>query len=496
MSLLIKGVQVVDGVGSPPYKADVLVQRNLISAIGDLKRRRAVREIDGLGNYLAPGFIDIHATSDHFLTLFSNPAQNHFTNQGITTIIGGHCGASLAPLLYGNLQSIRKWTDPNEINVNWHTVAEFLKILDRIPLGVNFGTLIGHSTIRRDLVGENSRPMRGKELPVFKRILKDSLEEGAYGLSTGLGYVHGQNIRQGEIKALAEIVAQYDGVYSTHLRDDEEGIISSVDETIKLAKSTRVKTLISHFYPIKGFEEKFRLALTKIEKNAASASIYFETYDWGERSAAIYLLLPKWAKEGNLEAMLKRLENKKTRERILKEIKEPEEFKFLMLASVPEHPYLLGKTIGEIAADSGETEEEALLRIMQATRLRATVWLSDVDRELADESLLSGRALISAHNNAGLPNEVMHSRSLLETFPMYLDFAVKQSSMPIEAAIKKITLEPARLLGLTKRGAIKERNIADLVVIGKSDYKVKHTILGGKVVGEEETRGQVLRHGG
>src|SRR3989304_4836200 len=107
MSLLIKGVQVVDGKGGEPYKADVLVQKNVISAIGNLKGKKTDRVLDGLGHYITPGFIDVHNNADHYLSLFNNPAQKNFVKQGITTIIGGHCGSSLAPLLYGNLGSIR-----------------------------------------------------------------------------------------------------------------------------------------------------------------------------------------------------------------------------------------------------------------------------------------------------------------------------------------------------------------------------------------------------
>lgn len=493
MSLLVKDVQVVDGTGKPPYKADVLVQKNIISAIGNLKRRRAQKEIDGLGNYLTPGFIDIHATSDHFLTLFNNPTQHHFTDQGVTTVIGGHCGVSLAPLVYGDLKSIRKWADPAEININWRSIKEFLRTLDALPLGINFGTLVGHSTIRRDLVRENNRNLRGGETNVFKKLLKEALEQGAFGLSTGLGYAHGRNINPSEIRAFAEIVAQYNGVYATHLRDDQENLIPSVEETIKLAKAAKVKTLISHLYPLKGSEERFETALSKIEKSAASASVYFETYDWEERLVAMYVLLPKWAQEDNLEVMLERLADNKTRTKILKELKVPG-LKFLTIASAPRHPYLLGKTIGKIADDSGETMEEALLRIMQATRLQATVWLSDINREVADKAILSSQSFVSANSNAGLPHEVIHFAPLLQVFPIYLESAVKQAAAPIEQAVRKITSQPANYFGITRRGVIKERNIADLVIIGKSDYKVRSTILGGKVVGEEKARGEVLRH--
>src|SRR3989344_2580012 len=276
MSLLIKGVQVVDGAGRPPYKADVLIQKNIISAIGNLKRRRARKEIDGLGNYLTPGFIDINTDSDHHLTLFTDPSQSDFTNQGVTTSIGGHCGASLAPLLYGTLESIRKWVDPTEINVNWHTVGELLKTLDKLPLGVNFATLVGHSTIRRALVGESNRRLTQKELAVFQKILEQSLDEGAYGLSTGLGYVHGRLASDRELRALVKVVADAGGVYTTHLRNETDELLESVKETVRVAKSTGAKTIISHLRPLKGSENQFDEALKLLEKSSASASVYFD----------------------------------------------------------------------------------------------------------------------------------------------------------------------------------------------------------------------------
>ena len=134
-TILIKNIQLLDGSGRPPVKADVLVKNEKISAIGNFPKYRADEIIDGLGAYLAPGFIDINTDSDHYLTLFSNPSQKDFVAQGVTTIIGGQCGASLAPLIYGSLESIREWADISKINVNWHTLAEFLKAMERSAFG-------------------------------------------------------------------------------------------------------------------------------------------------------------------------------------------------------------------------------------------------------------------------------------------------------------------------------------------------------------------------
>ena len=129
--ILIRSAKVVDGSGKPAYTADVLIQGDKITAVGYFPTKKADLIIDGLGFYLTPGFIDIHTDSDHSLDLFLHPDQKDFLLQGVTTIIGGNCGSSLAPLLYGQLESIQKWTDINQINVDWHTVGEFFQVLNR-----------------------------------------------------------------------------------------------------------------------------------------------------------------------------------------------------------------------------------------------------------------------------------------------------------------------------------------------------------------------------
>ncbi len=483
----------MDGEGKPPYKADVLVQGRAISAIGDLKNKRARKTIDGLGNYLTPGFIDIDTDSDHYLSLFTNPSQSDFTGQGVTTTIGGHCGASLAPLLYGTLESIRKWADPEEINVNWHTVAEFLATLEKLQLGVNFGTLIGHSTVRRSLIGEANRRLSQKELNVFKQILTQALNEGAFGLSTGLGYLHGRQASPAEIKTLVEIVARYDGVYTTHLRNETSELLSSVQEIIKIAKATKARTIISHLRPIKKFEKQYQEALEEIDKSAARASIYFNIYPYDTSLKTVYTLLPLWIQESNLETMTKNLQDKKTADRVLKELKKinPNTIK---IAGAPKHHYLIGKTLRELADNLNISPAEALLRLMRITDLRATVFHENINSEIMTQALASNRSFIASHGNGLLPGESLVHERAVNTFPKYLEIAVKSSGVPIETAIKKITADPARYFGLKHRGVVKERNIADLVILGKNDYQVKQVILGGKIVGEETTRGEILRH--
>src|SRR3989344_2597725 len=489
MSLLIKGVQVVDGKGGEPYKADVLVQKNVISAIGNLKGKKTDRVLDGLGHYITPGFIDVHNNADHYLSLFNNPAQKNFVKQGITTIIGGHCGSSLAPLLYGNLESIRKWADPHDINVDWHTVPELLETLERISIGLNFGTLVGHSTIRRALVGERSRLLQ-RELDVFKGVLERAMRDGAFGFSSGLGYVHGKMASKNEIKEFVDIVKKFDGVYSVHLRDEGDKILDAVKEIIALVKVSGAKTIISHFRPIKGFDREFEETLKYIND---TENLYFDAYPYDVSVRPLYTLLPDWAQVENIEAMLERVRTKKTAELIAGDFKTVPASEIL-IGGVPHHEYLVGKSIEDIAKNLGVSAEMALLHIMDVTDLRAVVFIKDVNEELLKRALVDEKALIASHSKGVVPGEFMvHERSV-GTFPKYLNMVVGDGVLSLEEAISRITYKPAELFGIKDRGLIKEGYVADLVVLSKNDYSPKHVVVGGKVFEEEAIKGEALRH--
>src|SRR3989344_5284867 len=318
--ILVKSAQVIDGTGRPPFKADVLIKDDKISAIGNFVSQKADLVIDALGSQLTPGFIDVDPGSVHYLSIFTEPRQRDFLLQGVTTIFGGQCGSSLAPLLYGTLESIRKWTDPNQINVGWHTVAEFLRVLERQGLGVNFGTLIGHSTIRRALIGETLRDLTVGELEVFKQLVGDGLEEGAFGLSTGLGYAHARQVPYAEIRLLAEIVAKHNGVYATHLRNEKVGQLSSIAETLRLGKEAGVKTIVSHLRPLIGYENDFVAGLEALEHDGGKLDIHFDSYPFDTSLVAIYTLLPDWAKNGGLEIMLANVKTPFLKTRLLKEL--------------------------------------------------------------------------------------------------------------------------------------------------------------------------------
>ncbi len=478
--LLIKNVKVIDGTGAEAYASDVLVSGNRISAIGNFPNRKADQVIEGLGGYLMPGFIDVNTDADHQLTLFTNPHQEDFLKQGVTTIIGGHCGSSLAPLLYGSLESIRKWTDPSQINVDWHDFKEFITAMKKHPLGVNFGTLVGHSTIRRAIIGEDLRDLTEQEIKVFGEIIKESLEEGALGLSTGLSYVHSRQTPYHEIKKLVSILLPYKAVYSTHLRDEKEDLFAAVNETINLFQETGVRTVISHFRPLIKYEKNFDAAFNLVDKTVGKMDFYYNLYPFDTSIIPIYTLLPLWAQKGSLHDMLSSLQTSATRARVLKELPTFKKGE-LIIASAPGNDHMVGKHLGK----------RDLLKAMLNSNLKAQIFHKNINHNKTIELLFANKALVGS-NSGGL------GERSTKTFPTFIELAEQRESYPLEKAIQKITSIPAEKFNIPERGRIMEGYFADLTLM--LNNKVKYVVVNGQVAvnkGEcnKTTAGTIITRG-
>lgn len=481
--VLIRGAKIVDGTGkNSPYQQDVFITGEKISAIGKFPNKKTDVVIDGLGLYLTPGFIDVNTDSDHHLSLFTNPQQQDFLRQGVTTIFGGLCGASLAPLIYGSLDAIRKWTNTSQVNINWHSVAEFLQVLGKRRLGVNFGTLVGHSTIRRALIGEDFRDLTLPELETFKKLLSDALADGAFGFSTGLGYAHSRRAPYAEIEALVKVVAEKGGVYATHLRDEREGLLASVMETMKIAAETGASTIISHLKPIIGFEHEYRKSVELISQFPEFINLHYDSYPFDESVVPIYTLLPAWAQIGNLEVMLSYIENPDIHGRLIKELSQIDGNN-VRVAQAGGREHLVGKTLHQLADNQEVGVPEALLRLMKLTRLRATIFYRNINLDLVNQNLERDRALI-ASNGASLPENtktIKHER-FYNTFPKFLETVLRQQALSLPQAIEKITSVPAKKFGLKGRGVVAENAVADLNLISVQSgaVQVKHVFVNGR----------------
>ncbi|MCL4405985.1 MAG: amidohydrolase family protein [Patescibacteria group bacterium] len=496
MSILIKGAQILDGNGNSPFKADILVLKDKISAIGDFRGHRpAETVIDGFGCYAAPGFIDVDTDSDHYLTLFTNPGQEDFLKQGVTTIFGGMCGYSLAPLVYGSMESVREWSESERLNVDWRTTKEFLSSLRRMTLGVNFGTLSGHLSMRQNIV-RKSRALSGQEMKILSALLDKSLRDGSFGMSSSLGYAAGEDIENEEIVELLKTVKDRNGIYSTHLRDYGDGLIESVKDSVGAAVRSGISTIISHFEPYSVSAKKYEQALGIIGENTAAADIHFDIFPYDTSVVVLSDLLPKRILSESVAETLARLGKpgyiKQIQSFWSKNKIDPET---MVIAGAPKNDYVVGKSIREFSQNRGLEPAEGVFELMRLTRMRGTMAVKNIDEKLIEKGLLHSQSLIASNSTSFDPSEkFVHERSK-NTFTKYLEIATK--SLSIEIAVKKITSVPARIFNLKNRGLLKEGNLADLVLI--RDNRIKDVIVSGKIAvrnGEIENSaaGQVLKH--
>ncbi len=501
MTLLIKNIQPIGSAGKMPPKTDIFISGDRISAMGDFSSKGADEVIDGQEAYASPGFIDVNTDSDHYLTIFDDPGQEDFLKQGVTTIIGGQCGSSLAPLIYGSLESIRKWTDVDRMNVDWNSIQEFLKILDSRHLGVNFGTMVGHSTVRRSIIGESQRVLTKNEIKVLDETLRRALFEGGFGLSTGLGYIHGKNTPYQEIKTLLKTVKKFDGVYATHLRKSGAELGESVDETIKVSQETGARTLISHFMPHFGEETEYENALSKFENLPAGRDFHFDVYPFDSTIVPLYTLLPEWAQKENLEMMNELIQDEWQRSKILKELPAIAG-DGLVVSKAAKNEAVVGQSMKDLKSTYGTNDsKKALLQLMVTTKLRAVVFHKNINEKLIRKAITNKCSLISSNASSSLDKgteKAVKSERATSTFTKFLSLVEKENLMPLGEAVKKITSVPARKFGIKERGELKEGNFADITLFKNGEIKL--VVVNGKVAVNEGafqnvSAGKILRHG-
>ena len=380
---------------------------------------------------------------------------------------------------------MQKWADIKQVNVNWLSMGEFREEMEKRKLGLNFGTLVGHGTLRRGIIGDDMRRLADNELELFKNILEKSLEDGALGLSAGLAYSHEKDARWDELEAMLEIVKCHNKFFSVHLRDEGRDLISAIDEVIDLAKHTRVPLQISHF-KVMG-EKNWPLgdmALQKIEAaQKAGIDVNFDVYPYTETGSVLYVYLPAWAAEGGKKMLLRRLKEKHLREKIISEMKNIHEYPYerAIIAISAINKNLPDRRVSKIAEARGITAEEAIVDLLVASDGRVITLLDCLWEENVKNAIKHPLSMIASdgsgydiiHTDSG---ELVHPRCF-GTFPRVLGQYVRQEKLlPIEEAVKKMTSMPAKKLGLKDRGILEKNLIADIAIFDPEKIAGKATV--------------------
>lgn len=469
-SLLIKKATVIDGTGAAPIIADVAINGDRIVNIATEINSSATEVVQANGKVLAPGFIDIQNHSDSHWRLFDGPLLESMITQGYTTIMVGNSGASLAPLVSeDSLKSLQKWHTMEGSNINWRSFAEFVEAMSAKRFGPNVGSLVGYSTLRRGLFGDKQTPVSVEELQTLKRMAVDALNEGAFGISTGLAYAHEANISDIELYEIAKIVAEHNAYISVHLRDESGSVIESVREVIAAAEQAKANLKISHL-KIR-HRENWPLStdvLAEIEGAwHRGVNVHFDVYPYTSTWQPIYTYLPTWATMGGRQQLLELLKNLTQRAKILTHLNSSEtNIPQLLIASTSSKLMVNGKTLSSIAAGFGTTSEEALLHLIENGGSEILVFDSSLDEKVVNDFCDHSLSFI-ATNGSGYSindtNKLIHPRCF-GTAAKFLHNVLQSKVISLPEAIRKLTSGPAKKVGITNRGVIAIDAKADLVL--------------------------------
>ena len=414
----------LDGSGADPVRADVGIDGERVTAIGDLSGASARSRFDADGLALTPGFIDVHTHDDR--ALLSAPDMSPKVSQGVTTVVTGNCGVSLAPLVD---------VDPppplnllgDRTHFRYATMGEYVEELESSPPAVNVAMLAGHSTLRAGVMDTLDRPATAAEIDRMDARLEEALNAGCIGMSSGLAYPPAINAPGDEIVALARRVSAHGGIYTTHMRNEREGVVDSVRETLEIGERADVPVVISH-HKCSG-RENWGLSLKTLPMIAEARKRRPVNLDVYPYTASSTVLMADWVEGAE---------------------------KVLVTWSVP-HPELAGRDLAAIREQWGCSTEEAVERLLPAGAIYYQMDEADLRRILSFEDAMIG--------SDGLPHDAHPHPRLWGTFPRVLGhYSRDEKLFPLPRAVRRMTSVPAAVFGLKDRGTLREGGFADLVV--------------------------------
>ena len=485
--IIIEKGHIIDGAGNPWFNADVGIANGKIVKIGQLAGQAASERIDAEKLIVSPGFIDIHCHMEG--PLFLTPREDGRICQGITTEIIGNCGMSAAPVLPETSDLLKTFshTTFGSLPWNWRSVSDFFARVEERQTTANIGTLVGHGTIRIAAMGFDNREPTPAELTAMKQSIKEAMAEGAFGLSSGLAYPPGLFSSQHELIELCKIVAQRQGIYTTHMRNETDEVIDYVAESIEVGEKSGVSLEISH-HKTAGTANwgKSQQTLKMIEEaRRRGLDINCDVYPYAAASTMLRSLLPPWAHEGGVSAMLEKIRKPELRQRMKADIANglptwenlarTTGWGKIMIGSCQKSKELEGKTIQEIALARNVEPPEAVFDILLEEEANVSMIMFMMAEEDVTNILKHPAAMVAsdAFYSTGKPHPRFYG-----SFPRVLGKYVRtDKALTLAEGIRKMTSMPAQKLGLRDRGLLKEGMWADITIFDPETIEDKATFM-------------------
>ena len=425
--LIIRNAVIIDGTRAPRYEGEIGVRAGKIARVGRLEGAKADHEIDAGGKIAAPGFIDAHTHDDRLL--LSSPDMSAKVSQGVTTVVTGNCGVSLAPMVHrsGPVTPPLDLLDAAGTWFRFPTFAAYFEELASNPAATNFAPMVGHTTLRVMSMDDVGRPANAQEIGRMQSLAREALESGAIGVSTGTFYEPSVAAPTAEIVEVCRPLGEFNGLYVTHMRNEAEKVIDALDETFLIGRELGVRVVISH-HKVAGLPNHGRSVetLAHISKHMATQSIGMDCYPYCASSTIL-----TWSRVGAAS-------------------------KVLVTWSTP-HPEFSGMELSAVAEKLGLSQEAAVAKLLPAGAIYFAMDEGDVQRILKFEHTMVG--------SDGLPHDAAPHPRLWGTFPRVLGHYSRDLGLfPLETAVHKMTGLTAATFGLADRGVIREGAWADITL--------------------------------
>lgn len=523
LDMILKGGTVVDGSGLPARRADVGILDGKIAIVQDLGEAEAAKTIDVSGLHVCPGFIDMHSHSD--LSLMAHRKGESSLSQGITTEVIGSCGWSLAPVkdetrksvLEGLLSGLIDAESFDSLDWSWHSFGEWMAALEKGGIGVNVAPQVGQSLVRAHVVGTEKREAAPGEPEAMKALVRQAMEDSAWGMSTGRSYRPGGHAPTEEIIELAKVVGQYGGIYATHMKNEGDDIFEAVNEVIRIAEEAGVRAEISHHKAVgrKNFGKVNRTLemIEKARRRGLAITVDVYPYEFSQASS-IVRMLPEGAWQDlkgkafageypTNEEIHAILADKSLMEKIKAHPAIAEaapRLKGFFIVKAPSMPHAEGRVVEDLVAETGRSPVDIVFDLVAADGLEA--WAAScISMEDVHTVIKAGFAMggTDGFNLDRVIDNAIHPRHY-GTFPRIVGrFVTKDRLFSLEEAVKKVTRNPALVMGIPDRGMVEAGYWADLVVFdherlmdtatGTEPYKradgIEYVLVNGKIALEK-----------
>jgi N-acyl-D-amino-acid deacylase len=512
--VLITDGRVVDGTGTPWYRGDVAVTAGKIAAVGRLAGAEARTRLSAAGKVVAPGFIDTHVHGD--LALLADPYHEPAVRQGVTTYLIGQDGVAMAPASPGTLDYMRRYTAGfsgiHDVPQRWSSLAEYLALFDN-RCAINVACLIPNGNVRMEVMGLADRPATPDEIGRMARLVREGMEQGAVGLSSGLDYIPSRYADTEELIALCRAIAPYGGVYVTHMRRyDPEGVLGSMDEVFRIGREADVAVHISHF------NSRAELVLPRLDAGRAQGiDVTYDLYCYLAGSTILgMIVLPPGVQQGGIDPTLARLRDPQVRAGLREafgQTRAPLGSIRLGFVAAERYRHLEGKNLQEAAELSGRPVEEFVCDLLAESAMAVGCVVPHRNRDEGDVAALLKHPAMMAGSDGIFTGSHPHPRGC-GCFARYLGHHVRDGSWTLEQAVQHLAGFAAVKYGLKDRGYLRPGLAADVVVFDpdaiadRSTYDdgrrlaagVSHVLVNGQVVMRDGERtahlpGRALRRG-